>query len=59
MSFFLKTHMLMMIITIATAANITKSPALNKFDRVLEVAMEVFENMLKELRSQERYQPSP
>lgn len=32
---------------------------LNKFERVLEVAMEVLENMLKELRSQERYQPSP
>jgi len=32
---------------------------LNKFDRVLEVAMEVLENMLKELRSQERYQLSP
>lgn len=32
---------------------------LNKFDRVLEVAMEVLENMLKELRSQEKYQPSP
>ncbi len=28
---------------------------LNKFDRVLDVAMEVLENMLKELRSQERY----
>jgi len=32
---------------------------LNKFDRVLEVAMEVLENMLKELRSKERYQLSP
>lgn len=32
---------------------------LNEFDRVLEVAVEVLENMLKELRSQERYQPSP
>jgi len=32
---------------------------LNEFDRVLEVAIEVLENMLKELRSQERYQPSP
>ena len=32
---------------------------LNKFDRVLEVAMEVLENMLKELRSQERYQLTP
>ena len=32
---------------------------LNKFDRVLEVAVEVLENMLKELRSNERYQLSP
>jgi len=32
---------------------------LNKFDRVLEVAMEVLENTLKELRSQERCQLSP
>jgi len=32
---------------------------LNEFERVLDVAMEVLENMLKELRSQERYQPSP
>jgi len=32
---------------------------LNKFDRVLEVAMEVLENMLKELRSQEKYQLTP
>ena len=32
---------------------------LNEFDRVLEIATEVLENMLKELRSQERYQLSP
>jgi len=32
---------------------------LNEFNRVLEVAVEVLENMLKELRSHERYQLSP
>jgi DNA-binding transcriptional regulator GbsR (MarR family) len=32
---------------------------LNEFNRVLEVAVEVLENMLKELRSQERYKLSP
>jgi DNA-binding transcriptional regulator GbsR (MarR family) len=32
---------------------------LNKFNRVLEIATEVLENMLKELRSQERYQLGP
>lgn len=32
---------------------------LNKFNRVLEIATEVLENMLKELRSQERYKLSP
>jgi DNA-binding transcriptional regulator GbsR (MarR family) len=32
---------------------------LNEFDRVLEVAVEVLENMLKELRSKEGYQFSP
>jgi DNA-binding transcriptional regulator GbsR (MarR family) len=32
---------------------------LNKFNRVLEIAAEVLENMLKELRSQERYKLSP
>jgi DNA-binding transcriptional regulator GbsR (MarR family) len=32
---------------------------LNKFDRVLEVAMEALENVLKDLRSNERYLFSP
>ena len=59
MSFFSKTHMSMTISAIVTTNNIIKSPALSKFERVLEVAMKVLENMLKELRSQERYQLSP
>ncbi|UCC57972.1 MAG: hypothetical protein JSW14_06320 [Candidatus Bathyarchaeum sp.] len=32
---------------------------LNKFERVLGISMEVLENMLKELASQERYQLNP